>query len=381
MSKFFNPEPVTIDFIVPEGTKPTDINPLTGVEEVKEVLDVVETPVNLETLSETPSVQEEQEIVPIKTEQIDESYEDNPYLKIINKFFDKGIFDTENVYEGFDQDTEPSEEVLERFIEHNYELRDKKVIEDFIGGISPLTQRILEYDLNSGGQGTSQYLRTLLEENNIKSLNVENEYDQEKIVRLWYQNEDWSAEEIEEKVEDLKTASLLAKEASKVKPKLDAKAEAIAKKEEEAQRMLKQIELRRKEEFFDKVESIIKTGTVDNIKIGREDAEKIMSLLFVDDVPVNLPEGKELRMNYLEAEIFRHKYSNKGNPNLLIQIAYLLSNPEKFYKQFADAAKTQEVNEFVKEQKYNITTKSAPVIEKTKKDKKETRNVPWNKSW
>lgn len=379
MSRFSNPEP--IDFTIPEGTKPTDINPLTGesVEQVEQVTQIQDeeqlNPVDVNN----PPVDLSDEIVPTKpTESEDQDYETNPYLTTINNLVDKGII--VEPYEGFTEDTEPTQEVLLNFLEHNLEIRDRKVIEDFIGDISPLAQRILEYDLNSKGQNTESYLRTLIEENNIKSLNVENEYDQEKIMRLWLKDEDWTSDEIEEKIQDLKNSSLLQKEASRVKPKLDARAEAIAKEEEEAQRMLRQIETKRKEDFFNRVESIIKTGKVDNLTIGREDAEKIMSLLLVDDVPVRLPEGKELRMNYLEAEIFKHKYSSKGNPNLLIQVAYLLSNPEKFYKQFANAVQTKEVNEFVKSQKYNIQSKSAPIVEKEKKDKKPA-NVPWNKSW
>lgn len=379
MSRFSNPEP--IDFTIPEGVQPTDINPLTGesVEQVEQVTQIQDeeqlNPVDVNN----PPVDLSDEIVPTKpTESADQDYETNPYLTTINNLVDKGII--VEPYEGFTEDTEPTQEVLLNFLEHNLEIRDRKVIEDFIGDISPLAQRILEYDLNSKGQNTESYLRTLIEENNIKSLNVENEYDQEKIMRLWLKDEDWTSDEIEEKIQDLKNSSLLQKEASRVKPKLDARAEAIAKEEEEAQRMLRQIETKRKEDFFNRVESIIKTGKVDNLTIGREDAEKIMSLLLVDDVPVRLPEGKELRMNYLEAEIFKHKYSSKGNPNLLIQVAYLLSNPEKFYKQFANAVQTKEVNEFVKSQKYNIQSKSAPIVEKEKKDKKPA-NVPWNKSW
>lgn len=379
MSRFSNPEP--IDFTIPEGVQPTDINPLTGesVEQVEQVTQIQDeeqlNPVDVNN----PPVDLSDEIVPTEPiESADQNYETNPYLTTINNLVDKGII--VEPYEGFTEDTEPTQEVLLNFLEHNLEIRDRKVIEDFIGDISPLAQRILEYDLNSKGQNTESYLRTLIEENNIKSLNVENEYDQEKIMRLWLKDEDWTSDEIEEKIQDLKNSSLLQKEANRVKPKLDARAEAIAKEEEEAQRMLRQIETKRKEDFFNRVESIIKTGKVDNLTIGREDAEKIMSLLLVDDVPVRLPEGKELRMNYLEAEIFKHKYSSKGNPNLLIQVAYLLSNPEKFYKQFANAVQTKEVNEFVKSQKYNIQSKSAPIVEKEKKDKRPA-NVPWNKSW
>lgn len=380
MSRFHNPVPVDIDFASVEqvevkGTGVDLIDDL--ISEPEEELINPENPENSKDLEITDVVPTE-EIVPVEEEEED-NYEDNPYLKAINSLVERGVI--VEPYEGFTDDTEPTQEVLEKFLEHNLELRDNKVIEDFVGNISPLTQRILEFDLNSKGQNLEFYLKTLIEENNIKGLKVENEYDQEKIVRMWYTDEDYTPEEIEEKIQELKDTSLLAKEAGRLKPKLDVRAEAIAKEAEEAERMLKQIETRRKEDFFGRVEAIIKTGKVDNMVIGKEDAEKIMALLVLDNVPVKLPEGKELKMNYLEAEIFKHKYSSKGDPKLLVQVAYLLSNPDKFYQQFANMAKTKETNEFVKSQKYNIQSKSAPVVEKTKSIKKETKQVPWNKVW
>lgn len=383
MSRFHNPVPVDIDFASVEqvevkGTGVDLIDDL--ISEPEEELINPENPENSENSKdlEITDVVPTEEIVPVEEEEED-NYEDNPYLKAINSLVERGVI--VEPYEGFTDDTEPTQEVLEKFLEHNLELRDNKVIEDFVGNISPLTQRILEFDLNSKGQNLEFYLKTLIEENNIKGLKVENEYDQEKIVRMWYTDEDYTPEEIEEKIQELKDTSLLAKEAGRLKPKLDVRAEAIAKEAEEAERMLKQIETRRKEDFFGRVEAIIKTGKVDNMVIGKEDAEKIMALLVLDNVPVKLPEGKELKMNYLEAEIFKHKYSSKGDPKLLVQVAYLLSNPDKFYQQFANMAKTKETNEFVKSQKYNIQSKSAPVVEKTKSIKKETKQVPWNKVW
>ena len=377
MSRFQNPVPVDIDFSAVEQVEVKG----TGVDLLD---DLTSEPDSIESIEPNPDpitdeIVPTEEITPVKVEEEEDSYEDNIYLKTINNWVDKGFI--VEPYEGFTEDTEPTQEVLDKFIEHNLELRDNKVIEEFIGNISPLTQRILEFDLNSKGQNVEFYLKTLIEENNIKALKIDNEYDQEKIVRMWLNDEDYKPEEIEEKIQELKDASLLAKEAGRLKPKLDARAEAIAKEAEEAERMLKQIETRRKEEFFNRVESIIKTGKVDNMVIGKEDAEKIMALLVLDNVPVKLPEGKELKMNYLEAEIFKHKYSSKGDPKLLVQVAYLLSNPDKFYQQFANVAKTKETNEFVKSQKYNIQSKSAPVVEKTKSIKKETKQVPWNKVW
>ena len=215
MSRFHNPVPVDIDFSAMEQVEVKG----TGVDLIDDLTPEPETeePTNFESEPIADIVPSE-EIVPVEVEEEEDSYEDNIYLKTINNLVDKGVI--VEPYEGFTDDTEPTQEVLEKFLEHNLELRDNKVIEDFVGNISPLTQRILEFDLNSKGQNLEFYLKTLIEENNIKGLKVDNEYDQEKIVRMWYTDEDYTPDEIEEKIQELKDTSLLAKEAGRLKPKL-----------------------------------------------------------------------------------------------------------------------------------------------------------------
>lgn len=374
MRNFSNPQPISLDVsfdepIVAEGQEGIDFEP--EVEEPKESKESKES--NSESISnqDLSIVTDPITLDPIEDQEPTDQYDDNPYLQTINALLEEGLFDPDNLYEGFNEDVEPSPEVLKKFIEHNIQLREQQAVTELFEEVSPLTQRLLQYDLNAKGQGIESFIRTLVEENNIKSLNPENEYDQEKIVRIFYKDEDFTSQEIEEKIEDLKTAGLLSKEANRLKPKLDARAEAIAKQEEENQKMLSQIENQRKQGFFQKVEQEIKTGKVDNIPLSKEDANAIFHLLMGEDVRLKLPEGREVKMNAFEAEIFKHKYSNKGDVKLLIKAALLLTNPDKFYKHFANEVKTKEVNEFVKAQKYN-TTKSQP-----KPEKKETKNVPW----
>lgn len=358
--KFNNPIPVELDIAF----------------EVKEeepvVNDGLDIPEESEETQPTDAIEITEEITPVsEVEEVKEV--SNVFLDTINELTTAGII--EEAYEGFDPDVEPTPEILTKLLEHNLELRDRKTLGDFVESVSPLTQRILSYDLNKG-ENLEGFLRTIIEENNIKSLKVENEYDREKIVRLWYNDEDYTPEEIEEKIEELKASSLLEKEASRIKPKLDARAEAIAKKEEESQAALRKMEIQREEQFFNKVEQLVSTGKVGNLNLSKETAQKVMTLLLLNDVKVRLPQGKEVKMNYLDAEIMRHKYSSQGNPELLIQAAYLLSDPEGFYKQFANAAKTEEVNKFTKEQKYLFSTQSQPKTE-VKEKKKPQEQIKW----
>ena len=160
---------------------------------------------------------------------------ENGYLTLINKLTEAGII--EAAYEDFDAEAEPDEEMLTKLLTHNQALAVEKEMEDFFSSLSDTTRRILEFDINSEDKGQiTTYLQTLVEENNIKSLSIENEFDQEKILREWYRSEElYTQAEVDEKLSDLKDANLLEKEAKRIKPKLDLKAEEIAKVKEKEQ--------------------------------------------------------------------------------------------------------------------------------------------------
>ena len=142
MSRFHNPVPVDIDFSSVEQVEPKG----TGVDLMDDLTpEPSEQPEQIELKEEHTNPEEVESIADIvPTEEIveeEETYEDNIYLKTINNLVDKGVI--VEPYEGFTEDTEPTQEVLEKFLEHNLELRDNKVIEDFVGNISPLLKGYL----------------------------------------------------------------------------------------------------------------------------------------------------------------------------------------------------------------------------------------------
>jgi hypothetical protein len=130
------------------------------------------------------------------------------YETVINTLASKGFI--KEAYEGFNEE-DITEETLAKLLAHNIEKEKEAEFDGFIENLSPLTQRLLEFDTNSTskdkGKEVESYLKTLIEENSIKSLDPENEYDQEKIVKQWYKSkEGYTPNEIEEKVEELKQA-------------------------------------------------------------------------------------------------------------------------------------------------------------------------------
>ena len=295
------------------------------------------------------------------------------YESVINALADKGFI--KEAYEGFDED-DVTEETLIKLLTHNIEKEKEGEFDNFISTLSPLTQRLLEFDVNADpkqkGAQVESYLKTLIEENSIKSLDPENEYDQEKIVKQWYKSkEGYTPNEIEEKVQELKEAGLLAKESKRIKPKLNEEAESIARKQEEDQRNLKLMKERFDEQYNEKVINVLKTGKVGGINLSKEEATNLYSYMTADEVPVNIG-GKVTTMSHLEALLFFNKHHENGSIENLALATLLLTNPEKFEKEYSKKMETKVTEEFVKTHKYNNKIKTGEAKE-TKKNAPEPR--------
>ena len=312
-----------------------------------------------------------------KEEQIET---DDTFVDIINTLAEEIGFD--EAPEGFDPNSAPDKEMFLKFIEHNTAKKIDQAVDELFDNLSEQTKRIVSYDLNSKGENIESYLKSLIEENNIKSLSIDNEFDQEKIVRRYYENTgDFSKEEIEEKLSDLKEASLLEKEAKKLKPKLDQLAEKIAKEQEEVQKQLREYEQQMSKNYNERVIGLLEKGNVGGIKLSKEEVGTIYSFLTDDKMDISLPNGKKTQMAPLDAVIYFNKYDQKGSLENLALATLLLTNPKKFEEVYAKRATTKVTEEFVKNNKYSNALKigGEPVKEEPKKKQQEDkRYYKWN---
>lgn len=283
------------------------------------------------------------------------------YETVIDTLAEKGII--QEAYEGFEND-EVNEDTLTKLLEHNIEKVIEERFDGFIEPLSDYTKRLIEFDVNSKGKGVEQYLQTLIEEQNIKNLDVTNEYDQEKIVRQWYSRKEmkFTSEELEEKIKDLKETGHLEKEAKTIKPKLDEDAVNIAKTKEEQQRQLRETELKVKEVYNKRVIDTLKSGKIGDITLSKEDAGNIYSVLTGDEtIEMNLPNGQKAMMTPLDAHIFFNKYAKEGSLERLALAALLLTNPAKFEQEYSKKVETKVTNTFMQQHKYNNAVKGGKV--------------------
>lgn len=307
------------------------------------------------------SVKEEEEVI---------ETDEKVYVTAINELVDLGYSE---VWEDFDENAPVTKETLTKFLEVNINKKVEESFDSFFTSLSDYSQRLIKYDVNAKGENVDQFLRTLVEENQIKSLNVENEYDQEKILRQWYKNEDkFTSEEIDEKISELKDAGLMEKEAKRIKPKLDLEAESIARQKEEEQKNLRELEKKVSEDYTQRVINVLKEGQIKGVKLNKEDLSQVYSFLTNDEMEVTIHGGKKVTMTPLEAIIFFNKYDKKGSLENLALATLLLTNPEKFEDVYTKRAVTQVTNEVVKDIKKSNGLKIGGGVSKPDSSRKET---------
>lgn len=315
---------------------------------------------------------------PTTEEESEETPDSNLYVNVINTLADLGY---KEVWDGFDENEPVTEETLAKFVEHNVTKKVEEHFEDFFGSLTEYSKKIVSYDLNAKGEDVEGFLKTLIEENSIKSLSVENEYDQEKILRQWYKSEDkFTPEEINEKIGELKEAGLMEKEAKRIKPKLDLQAESIAKQKEEEQKMLREIENQASETYTNKVIETLKKGEIGGIKLNKDDITQIYSFLTNDEMQVTTHGGKKATMTPLEAIIFYNKYDKNGSIENLALATLLLTNPKKFEEVYSKRALTKVTNEVVNDiKKSNGLKIGGGAAHKPQKEEKENKYYPFPK--
>ena len=270
-------------------------------------------------------------------------------------------------YEGYTEEDPINKENFLKMIQHNLEIEREKAIESFFNDLPPMVQEITQYALNAEGDEEQlvEFAKVLLDRNDITSLNPENSDDQEKIVKKYYESQKWTSEEILEKIGDLKDSNSLAKEAKRLKPKLDDLAQQIAQEKQDAQKQMKAIQLEAQKGFLSRVTETFKGDKLGNISLTPKEKQEIVNYLVSDNVELTLPGKNKTTMSYLEALIAYHKYSPKADIENLALAAWILSDREGFDKKYGKMIETKISSEFVKDHKYDTKIKSGQLKIKT----------------
>ena len=271
--------------------------------------------------------------------------------------------------EGVDQSNYSSTDFV-KVIEHNFnkkleetiEKTKNEVVEQFFGNLSERVQKLVEYELQ-GGDDVETLLKTMVHAKELEQLDVSDPSDQARILREYYLQQGETSQEIEERIQDFIDNGLLAKEASRIKPKLDKKIEDIAAQKIATQKQLMEYEKSVRTQLEGKVKSIINKGSVNGIPITKEAATFLINGIVNDDIPITF-KGKKQNVSLDQALVLYHKYDSKGDVERLMEALLLLQYPDQVREHYNKKAITKEADLFKKDHSYSAATKTGKLIEK-----------------
>lgn len=262
------------------------------------------------------------------------------------------------------------EDALIKTFKHNLGIAEQKSFDE---GINYERQRLsstlpetgiklLEFldNPNLDEDEIKDYLRSVIFENDITRLDPEDSFDAEKIVRAFYEQDGrFTREEVDTKIADLVQSDRLKREASILKPKVDAQASKLAQEQANMKKVIQDQEKQLQGFLVNRTKEMLNKGKLNGIPMTREDAELAYKLIVNNDIPIPVKGGKQVEMGYAELEIFKHKYTKEGNlERLALGLLVMAKGESVIERYFAKQATTEATKDFINKQKFNFQKKS-----------------------
>lgn len=236
--------------------------------------------------------------------------------------------------------------------------------DNLVGALNQTTQELLAYNLdkpNASEEEIMAFMQAKVRATGIQKLDPEKPGDAERIIREYYSSEDqpWSTAEIADKITKLTELSQLEAEAKVLKPKLDARAEALANQKVADARRIAASEERLADNLKQRVIGLLKTGSIQGVELTQEDASFVYNAVLNQDVDVPVRGGRTMKMGLLEALLYKHRHDTQnGNlENLLLAALVLEKGPKVLEKVFSRKAQHSEAERLIKETKFSNNKK------------------------
>lgn len=302
------------------------------------------------------------------------------YSKFI-ELSEKGLIDLDNLPEDIstDPDSPTTAEDTLKAVLHNIEKREAALVnygeESLLGKLPQELKDAILYAKNEGDP--IDYLRMTLESQEIKSLDPSIESHQEKIVREFYKTTDLTSDEINEKISDLRDTDLLKKEADKLKPKLDKRADEIAKSKLESQTAIKSQKEAVNNVAGERITNSLVKG-VEGIKFNQQEAVEIFNTLMLErEFDYGTHKATRTGVEYL---IDYHKYSKDGSPDKVIKALMILDPKGRFDSKIESLYKKEANKKFIADHVTNSGNKFKGVgVNTNEKQTQSTNSKQTNK--
>jgi hypothetical protein len=224
---------------------------------------------------------------------------------------------------------EYTEKDFEELIDANFTERERALRDEtpkeFFDSLPKELQYAAKYHAD-GGTDLKGLFRALSHVEEVRSLDVNVESDQEQIVRSYLKATQFGNDsEIDEEISTWKDLGRLATQAGKFKPKLDAMQEQVIQAQLADQASKKESQQKASENYVNNVFTALKTGEINGLRLDK----KTQSALYVGLTQPQYTSITGKQTNLLGHLLEKHQFVDPNYP-LIAEALWLLSNPEEY---------------------------------------------------
>jgi len=290
---------------------------------------------NEETVAKPKFTKEEGEDILNTFTDEEEEVDETPTKKEVLKGNVSHVFKTlieKDKLIGFDDDRpleEYTEKDWEELIEANLEEKARQIRNEtpkqFFQSLPEELQIAARY-VAEGGQDLRGLFQTLAQTEEVRSLDIKNERDQERIIYDYLTATGYgTAEEIAEEIEVWKDLGKLEQQAHKFKPKLDKMQEQVVAQKIEQQQLKKRQQELASQHYMENVYETLKEGKINDLKVDR----KTQAMLYNGLVQPNYPSVSGKNTNLLGHLLEKYQFVEPNYP-LIAEALWLLADPNGF---------------------------------------------------
>ena len=260
-------------------------------------------------------------------------------------------------------------ELVEANLEEKANQVRRETPKQFFDSLPEELQVAARYVAN-GGQDLKGLFATLAQTEESKNLNIENERDQEIIIRDYLSATGYgTAEEIQEEIELWKDLGKLEQQASKFKPKLDKMQEKVVARKLEEQEMRRKQQEQASQQYMQNVYNTLKEGSLGDLKLDR----KTQNMLYNGLVQPNYPSVSGKNTNLLGHLLEKYQFV-EPNYSLISEALWLLSDPDGYKNKIMQKGSQKAVESTVRKLKTEQSNSGGRSINRTSEEEVVRRN-------
>jgi hypothetical protein len=249
-------------------------------------------------------------------------------VEVIDKLTKKGLLD---LFEDNQDISSYTLEDIEELIESNIISKVNEVAQqaplEVFGKLDPKLQDVISYALN-GGTDISNVLKNVARAQEITDLSLDNDDDQERIVREWLrQLGSYTDEEIEDEITTYIDSNNLAKKAAQFKPKLDKKQAEIMEKQLQEQDEKRKRAEEAKKTYAETIYNTLNRTDLNGLRLNN----RIQTALYYGLTDTSHYQDREGNpTNELGYLLEKYQFGKEANPSLLVEALWLLKDPNGY---------------------------------------------------